>query len=347
VRLLRTAAIASGAALLLVLVLLGTGARPNPGGRSATASTVPSTTVVAHGGPYAVGTTALPLIEPATTATPARSLPTAVRYPAQGQPGGAETAGPPAYRAGGPYPLVVFSQGYEIAAESYAGLLQHWASAGYVVVDPTYPFTDPGPPGSPGGPNEADIANHPADLRFVISAILGLSAAHGGVLSGLVNPNEIAVVGHSDGGDVSLATAVDPCCKDSLVKAAIILSGAELAAFGNTYYAQGSVPLLVVQGTADTINPPPCSIQLYNAAPSPKYYLSLLGATHEPPYLDPGPLRTLVETTTTDFLDGYLKGRSTALPALVASGTVAGQATVSTAASLGQPAGTCPGAPAG
>ena len=347
-RLLTTLSVASGCVLLLVAVLVGTGSSPGRGGRTVTTSTATSTTVgttvVAHGGPYAVGTTSLPFVEPATATLAARQLPTAVRYPAQGRAGGTEAPGLAPDRADGPYPLVVFSQGYGIAAEAYAGMLEHWASAGYVVVDPTYPFTDPS---FPGGLNEADLVNHPADLRYVIASILALSAARGNVLSGLVDPNEVAVIGHSDGGDVSLATAVDPCCQDSLVKAAVILSGAEQAVFGSAYYAQRSVPLMVVQGTADTINPPSCSVQLYDAAPAPKYYLSLLGAAHEPPYLDPGPTQTLVETTTTDFLNGYLKGRSAALAALVAAGTIPGQATVSAAASVGPPVGSCPGAPAG
>ena len=338
----------SGGLLLLTLVVPGTGTPPTRGGRPTTSH--PSTPTTQPGtsgsgaGRYAVGTTALNLVEPASPGSPTRLLPTAVRYPATGSPGGPEAAGLPPYRAGRPFPLVVFSQWYGIAAEAYAGLLEYWASAGFVVVDPTYPFTDPG---SPGGLNEADITNHPGDLQFVIAQILRMSAAHGNLLSGLVDPKAVAVAGHSDGGDVSLATAVNPCCRDTLVKAAVILSGAELAKFGGSYYTSGSVPLMVVQGTADTINPPSCSVQLYNAAPAPKYFLSLLGAAHEPPYLDPGPYRSVVEATTTDFLNGYLKSRPSALTALGTAGSVPGVATTSSVPTLALPGGsTCPGAPA-
>jgi len=287
---------------------------------------------------------AMNLVEPPASNLPARVLPTSVRYPAQGLPGGPEMALAAPHRANGPYPLVVFSSGFDISAEAYAGLLAHWASAGYVVVDPTYPYTDPS---SPAGIDENDIVNHPADLRFVLSAILQSSAAPGGLLSGLVDPSEIAVVGHSDGADVTLATAANSCCLDTRVRAAVIMSGAELASLGGTYYPSKVVPIMVVQGTSDTINPQACSIQLYDGAPSPKYYLSLLGAEHGPPYLDPGPYQSVVATTTTDFLNGYLKGSSQGISELASDGAVPGVATLDTAVSLGPPVGACPGAPAG
>jgi predicted dienelactone hydrolase len=292
---------------------------------------------VSSDGPYAVGTTALSLSEPASPGTGPRVLPTVVRYPALGSPTQAEQPGAAANRRNGPYPLVVFSQGYDVSAESYFTLLEHWAASGYVVVDPTYPFTDPQ---DPSGVDEGDIVNHPGDLRYVITSLLQASASSVGVLSGLIDPSEVAVVGHSDGGEVSLATAVSPCCRDPRVKAAVILSGAELASFGNDYYGSGGVPLLVVQGTADTINPPACSIQFYNAAPPPKYYVSLLGAGHAPPYLEAGSDQSVVEEVSTDFLDGYLKGSQAALAAIPADGSVPDVATISTTA-VGPEDGNC------
>jgi len=47
-----------------------------------------------------------------------------------------------------------------------------------------------------------------------------------------------------------------------------------LSAFGAAYYASGSVPLLVVQGSADTVNSL-LQRQLYDEAPAPKYYLDI------------------------------------------------------------------------
>lgn len=338
---------------MVVLLALGTVAavlasrtHPSPSpGTTTTQST--TTTAAASGPPFAVGSLSLTLREPVGSTV--RVLPTTVYYPATGAAGGAPAAGATPQRGAGPYPLVVFSEGYDIAPQAYGALLDAWAAAGYVVAAPVYPLTDPA---EPGGVNESDIVNHPADLRYVISALVGLTQASGGDLAGLIRPNAIAVIGHSDGGDVSLATVANTCCTDPRISAAILLSGAELTSFGGQYFAgTTAVPLLVVQGTADTINPPECSVQIYDAAPSPKHYLSLFGESHTGAYLPAGPARAVVERVTIDFLDAYLKGSRAALARMARDGTVPGLAGMTSAptvtAHLVPLGGTCPGAPPG
>ncbi len=61
----------------------------------------------------------------------------------------------------------------------------------------------------PGGPDESDLVNQPADMRFVISRMLAASSAGSGPLAGLIDPTQIAVTGQSDGGDTALAVAYD------------------------------------------------------------------------------------------------------------------------------------------
>ncbi|HEY2440763.1 MAG TPA: hypothetical protein VGI07_11050 [Solirubrobacteraceae bacterium] len=301
---------------------------------------------------YSVGSEALTLSEPATpstatghtaSGTPIRPLPIVVRYPATGTPGPSAQPGARPDSAAGPFPLVVFSQGFDVSAESYSWLLDTWARAGYVVADPTYPLTDPS---TPGGVSEADIVNHPGDLRYVTSALLAAGRDGHSALHGLVDPGRVAIIGHSDGGDVSLAAAANSCCRIPAVKAAVILSGAELSAFGGSYYSAGSVPLLVVQGSADTINVPGCSAQLYDGAPPPKYYLDIAGAEHQPPYLDPGATRSGIARSVIAFLDAYMDHRPAHLQALVHRGTVTSGETVTTAPALSAGTSTyCPGAP--
>ncbi|HEX8977791.1 MAG TPA: hypothetical protein VF781_14880 [Solirubrobacteraceae bacterium] len=263
--------------------------------------------------------TTLTILEPSTASAatsrtasgqPVRALLTRVRYPALGTPGGPAVAGAPPDARHGPYPLVIFSQGFNYPAEGYSLLLDAWARAGYVVADPTYPLTDPG---AGAAVNEEDIHHHPADLSYVITRLLQTRRASGSRLRGLINPSEIAVVGQSDGGDTSLAVAANSCCRDPRVRAAAILSGAELPAFGGRYYAGGVPPLLVVQGDTDTINAPGCSAALYNGAPAPKYYMDLLGAPHLTPYIQPGPWESHVVRAVSAFLDLYLKHRAAAL----------------------------------
>jgi dienelactone hydrolase len=325
-----------GLAATLVAVLSPGSGPPGPSrGRGHPSTTTHPTSGPTPGvvGTYGVASVSVTFSEPAAAAGgSSRALPTEVWYPTP-PPGRAPRRG---------FPLLAFSQGFDLAVSAYAGLITDWASAGYVVAAPTYPGTDPS---DQGGLNEEDIVNHPADLRFVITSVLSLAAGTGSVLSGRVDPAAVGVVGHSDGGEVSLAVAANSCCRDPRVKAAVILSGAELAAFGAPYFASGSVPLLAVQGDSDTINPPACSVQFYDAAPSPKYYLDLLGAGHEPPYTDPGGTdQRLVSVTTTDFFDAELYGQRAALAAMVAAGSVAGVGAMVSGGPAPATSGDCPGA---
>lgn len=358
--------VASVALAALVVIAVGAGGGgsgpghattpTNPGGPPASGSS--STTAAAHRGaspaasaPYRVGMTSLTLDEPAPSATatgqaasgaPIRALPLIVRYPALGGAGAGDHPGATPASGSGRFPLVVFSQGFDYSAEAYSWLLDAWARAGYVVADPTYPATAPG---TPGGVNEQDMVNHPADLRFVIGSLLAAGRDRDDVLHDMIDPARVGIIGQSDGGDVSLAVAANSCCRDGVVKAAAILSGAEFAGFGGSYYSAGSVPLLVVQGSADTINPPGCSAQIYGAAPRPRYYLNIAGAEHLPPYLDPGPERAGVARTVIAFFDAYLGHRPGRLSALTRRQTVTAGETITTAP---LPAGTstyCPGAP--
>jgi len=364
-RALRPVVCAFAAALALLVAACGGGGQPSSSGRRHALSAARQTSTVARPRatrpsrrkpasrpPFRVGSVTFELREPSSPAiadthmsnrVSVRLLPTVVRYPAVGRPNGQDNPGATPARAAGPFPLLVFSQGYAMPPRAYSWLLDAWTSAGYVVAAPTYPHTDPA---SPDGLAEADIVNHPADLRFVIATLRRRNVSSRGPLTHLINPAGVAVIGQSDGGDVSLAVAADSCCRDRLVKAAVILSGAELEAFGGSYYSAGSVPLLVVQGTADAINRPGCSIELYDQAPRPKYYLELIGAPHLAPYVDPGPDRTLVGRVVVDFLRRYLVARSSASGALRRDGNAPPVASLTTHLTAPGAEGYCPGAPA-
>jgi dienelactone hydrolase len=268
-------------------------------------------------------------------------------------------------RSGGPYPLIVFSQGFDLPVSAYTGLLRHWAGAGFVVAAPTYPYTAP-----PGPLDEADIVNHPAELRLVISALIGAARDPRSELAGMVNPAEVGLAGHSDGGDVSLAVADNTCCRDPAVKALAVLSGAELASFGGTYFTGPQVPLLVVQGNRDPVNVPACSAQIYDEARGSRFYLDLLGADHEEPYVSkeahvPGEAhvpqdehvpqgapsaaeryQSLVARATTDFFQAELASNKGAVAALERAGNVPGLASLVVGGEAPVDGGWCPGSPA-
>lgn len=221
----------------------------------------------------------------------ARPVTTYVRYPAFGD---------------GPWPLVVFGHGYAATPGIYAHLLGAWTLAGYVVAAPLFPL---GNAHAPGGPDESDLINQPRDISFVISQLLAASGARASTLHGLVDASHIAVAGQSDGGETAFAAAYDPAFRDPRIDAAIILSGAQLPGIAFRF-PHRAVPLLAVQGTADTINLPSYTYAFYNAAPRPKFLLTLPGAGHLRPYVTEEPQLGIVERVTTAFLDRYLKHAS-------------------------------------
>ncbi len=324
----------AGIGLGLGLSVWAQGGSTPPPTTSAPPTTPPPTTTTTEATPsvpgaYRVGTTSITVVESST-----RSLPTGVWYPSATGTGGS--------LHGAHFPLLVFSQGYDLSVSAYADLITAWASAGYVVVAPTYPDTAPTSPTL----NESDIVNHPGDLKSVITTVLQLAGQAGSVLAA-VNTGEIGLVGHSDGGDVSLTVAENSAYQDPRVKAVAVLSGAELASFGGTYFGGATVPLLAVQGSADTINPPGCSVQFYTQAPEPKYYLDLLGAQHEPPYTVAGsPAEQVVARVTTEFFDAELAGNKTAASAMATAGNQAGVSQFYPGTPPPVATG-CPGAPGG
>jgi dienelactone hydrolase len=217
-----------------------------------------------------------------------RSIDTTVRYPA----------------TGGPHPLIVFGHGFALTPVAYSALLRAWVGAGYVVAAPWFPLERAD---APGGPNESDLVNEPRDVTFVISRLLALNLRPSGELQGRIDPSQIAVAGHSDGGITALAVADDRRFRDRRIRAAIVMSGAALAGMGP--FPRGGPALLAIHGTADTINPPAATTHFFRLARRPKFLLWLLGASHRPPFTTQEPQLGIVERATVAFFDHYLKGR--------------------------------------
>jgi dienelactone hydrolase len=254
--------------------------------------------------------------------TEPRTLVTYVRYPAVARSAGVDLAGALPARADGPFPLVVFGHGFAVTPAPYAGLLRAWAQAGYVVAAPVFPLENAN---APGGPNEADLINQPADMQFVIARLVTASMSGTGPLRGLIDASRIAVAGHSDGAETALIVAYEPAQYDPRIRAAVLLSGAQTPPGGITFL-KPSTALLATQGTADTVNPAAITGAFFRIAPRPKFLLRLLGAEHLPPYTDEQPQLSIVERVTIAFLDHYLKRGS--LRPLLNDGTVPGVATL-------------------
>jgi fermentation-respiration switch protein FrsA (DUF1100 family) len=280
---------------------------------------------------FAVGVRVLRYVDGSRLARPRgrrpvpRVLPVVLRYPSAGAPADRDAYGAAPARGAGPFPLIVFAHGFAVMPATYSRLLRAWARAGYVVAAPVFPLENAA---APGGPDESDLVNEPGDISFVISKLLAASAAPGGALSGLIDPSRVAVAGQSDGAIAALSSAYARRMRDPRVRAAVVLSGAELSGIGGYAFAPGEPPLLAVQGTADTTNEPRFTYAYFAAAARPKYLLRLLGAGHLPPYTSEQPQLSIVERSTVAFLDDYLRGLPAAAARLAAAGNAPGLASL-------------------
>jgi dienelactone hydrolase len=277
---------------------------------SAPATSAPPAPPIGTLGSFQVGQQQMTFAEPAHRAATGqrvggRSLVTEVLYPV----------------GHGKFPLIMFAPGFQMCGSTYQHLLQTWASAGYVVAAVNFPETNC----DLSKPYEADLVNQPADLSYVLDQVLALNAQPGNVLSGLVNTSQIAAAGQSDGGDTVAAMAANTCCLDHRLTAVAVLSGAEWPAMPGRYFPGGAPPMLFVQGSADPVNPPWTSVQLYRSdSTGPRYYLDLFGAGHMEPYSGDDPEEHLVARVTLAFFARYVLGRDSALGTMTAAGNVNG-----------------------
>jgi dienelactone hydrolase len=265
---------------------------------------------------YAVGVRTDTYVDPsrATSAipgfggAPSRTFPVTVWYPATGDPNAAVAENASPDRSGGPYPLVVFAHGYAVTPAFYSELLERWAAAGYVVAAPTYPLLS----GVPAGPSHEDYDMVFADTTFVLTRLLADVGRGPGPhpLAGLVDPNRVGAAGQSDGEVVSYGLGSLVCCRDPRVKSVISMAGI-LGNVANPVQRDNGVPVLHLMGSADELQPYDEAITWDREnLGAPRWMVTLVGGNHDQPYRNPAsPYFEGVVRTTTDFLDGTLKGR--------------------------------------
>ncbi|MHB8378852.1 MAG: alpha/beta hydrolase [Acidimicrobiales bacterium] len=256
---------------------------------------------------------------PPSILSSSRTLVTEVRYPTAYVAGGPSqiNGAPPVARAGG-YPMIVFAHGYDVTPDVFAALLDAWVRAGFVVAAPLFPDENQYAVAAQHGANtEDDILNEPADMAFVTRSLLQASLSRSTgcqVVSGLIQPTELALAGHSDGatavGLFTYARGNDPqgvsyaSLRAGLdFRAVAILSGEEDSA--QAYAPPASDPaLLVIQSAKDQCNPIRNSVKLYVDIHQPnKWFLELLTAHHLPPFdgVDVPAFRVVAATTTRFF----------------------------------------------
>ncbi|MBS1839158.1 MAG: prolyl oligopeptidase family serine peptidase [Actinobacteria bacterium] len=237
----------------------------------------------------------------ADRAAPSRTLPLVVLYPAKGSgdTSGAATAGA-APSTDGPFPLLVHSHGLGGWGDERIETLARWASAGYVVVAPTFPL-------SSRSSDPSDLANQPADVSFVVQQIRAAAASGSDVLHGLVRADCVALSGHSLGGGTAMSAAYDTCCTSIHPDAVVDIAGVLV---DRTPTAQLSdmapIPVLLVHGDADQRVPYAQSERKVQLLHGPTWFLTFTGGGHSDMFTPPR--STVLDEAVVAFLDAQLQG---------------------------------------
>lgn len=238
---------------------------------------------------------------PATPTEPGddqRSLVTTIRYPRE---------------ATSPLPLIVLAHGLNGDPDQLDELAEAWARAGFVVAAPRFPRTNVN---DQGKAVLADASEYPADLSFVITQVLAMSASDTpGPLQHRVDATRIGAAGISLGGMAVYGLVSNSCCLDPRVDAAILMSAVR-PDFPTGKYVRQKIPVMLIHGDADTGYR--FSKSTYPALASPKWFVTLRGGRHGPPFEDaPDEFDEFVRATTTAFWDRYLHDEPSAAKRIV------------------------------
>lgn len=217
-------------------------------------------------------------------------------------------------------PLLLMAHGIDGHPTLFDAFATTLAEAGVVVAAPAFPVSNREV--GVGGSSIGDFAEQPADLRFVLDALLAGVEDEGSPLWRRFDPTRVAALGHSMGGATLLAlTSLDggePRIRtEAYLSAAVTLTellGAPLDLTGR--------PTLVMHGLDDTL-PVEMSEQLYADLADPRWFLGIAGAGHSDPVESqeepPIPSRAAAQAAVQALLDEVFEGEAGALDAVLAT----------------------------
>lgn len=206
----------------------------------------------------------------------------------------------------GPFPIIVFSHGAGGSQNCCDALTHHWASYGYVTLQPTH--EDSASQRKNSGEQDDNFlravrdalkkpelwGSRPKDVSFLLNSLPALQERIPGLV-GRLDTAHIGVGGHSMGAftaDAIAGALVDlpnhpgTSFADSRVKAALLLSPQGPGEFGLTEHSwdQVAVPLLSMTGSLDSganrQGPAWKKIPFERSEPGDKYHVFISGANH-------------------------------------------------------------------
>lgn len=234
----------------------------------------------------------------------------------------------------GPYPLVVFSQGALCPKNMYASVTDHWTSHGYVTIAPVHLDSDSNGFGFQDLAGVDLVDERIKDMKYVLDSLDTLEDRVDG-LAGKIDRSQIAVSGHSFGGQIALAlTGLDMLdaqtnqpaeMSDERYKVAVVLSGVgQLPNMAANAFSRYDRPVYASGGTKDLgatgrgpVHPWPWRMAaFFKTPPGEKYGVVLDDGDHyygglicretvggSPDYEG----LSIIRGTSTAFLDAYLK----------------------------------------
>jgi len=244
----------------------------------------------------------------------------------------------------GKYPVIVFSHGAGGSQNCCDGLTRHWASYGYVTIQPTH--DDSAAQRRDGGEENIRFLqavrdalkkpalweSRPLDISYVLDALPSLENRVPG-LAGKIDANRIGVGGHSMGSYTTEAIAgalIDlpghPARNfaDPRVKAVLCLSPQGPGQFGLNDHSFDliSLPYMGMTGSLDSLGPVASpawhKIPFERSQAGDKYHLFIEGANHmsfiTPHTVPPshagkgGAIFEYTNSASLAFWDAYLKG---------------------------------------
>jgi predicted dienelactone hydrolase len=134
--------------------------------------------------------------------------------------------------AKGPFPLIVWSHGAGGSKDNYLTLMEHWASYGYVTIQPTHSDSR-SLAARPGDPvSFRDWPSRPGDVSFILDSLAEMEITEP-ALKGLFDSKRIGVGGHSFGANTAqliggaraFLAGGEKSFADPRVNAIILLSG--------------------------------------------------------------------------------------------------------------------------
>ncbi len=251
-----------------------------------------------------------------------RTLPISIWYPAaSGKVAGTDTFW--ATARGGHFPLVVFAPGFDANPDTYQKFLHTIAAQGYIVAAPVFPLEARIAGAAPATRSNTEMLNQMYDMTTVISQMIAYSKTAGNFLGAAMDPNKVAVIGHSDGAMTVAGMTMSTSYTDKRIKTAIVMSGA--GPYGLTWKDRKVVPMMIEQATRDPYNAQANSQWLFNAVRGARSYLTLNGYYHIWPLNGTDRIADLTRRAVVAHLNGQLKGGGMAsFWQLMAAGNTAG-----------------------